>query len=450
MHFLQLDVDLVLTILSHLPPPDAFQLALTCKSLHEVSMQRRLSHIAVSQTWTRVRLYKFCKYVATSDLRLRCVTGLSLSFFPPSPSGKTTAYDLAPLFAWVIRRMTRLAYLRCTRLGHVLKATPCLVDAIAEHTTLTRIEFRSSDDEMLRLLSRMESRPSSVFCSFASTGNTGPSVPISEFLGRFSKSLVALELACSLPLVFEKWTGTASWRCGSVRHLTLSHSVIKKLPIIARTFPRVKTLRIVFASITDPHVPVEWPTIDYLSTTCPVMLSHPVRRMSLHASATWSIILYPEMLSRSSPIVLACQADPLSINCVARFAHCVKFLQLFVPDVPNARGYAYTDDLLKVLLPKLTFVPLEGITLMLRLDFELDEMSSHVYAEAIASCCPSVRYVGLTAHTTDAGAVVDREAINYVWYEVISRGGRGGPKLSVLSEGEGTCTLNLSHFDRNL
>ena len=45
VNIMQLDLDVIYAIMSHINPKDAFPLALTCTSMHEPAMRRRLSQI---------------------------------------------------------------------------------------------------------------------------------------------------------------------------------------------------------------------------------------------------------------------------------------------------------------------------------------------------------------------------------------------------------------------
>lgn len=333
MHILDLNLDVVHTMLSYVERKDMLPLATTCTSLYEPVMQHRLAHINTGSFTKREDLREYCDYMLCDARRPRYLTSVVISRWPEASAGDNDNHREAELFAQVIRQTARLATVKCCMQLDESQTAPFLLDAITSITTLTSIELALHDDDMLYVLSSLRSDPYRLGCCFWSPRQgVELGVPIPRLLDQLTAfshlHTLELELADASFFPLERGTPDEVKTLPSVRELTLVQPAPLNLHLAARVFPSVETLYLSQPPDTnEPQVPFAWPSVDYLSTNCAVAVTSHVRHVSVAASprCTQSSIA---MLHRLLPSVIECNVDRAYLQAVALLPQPVRFLQL--------------------------------------------------------------------------------------------------------------------------
>lgn len=329
MHFLDLDLDVVHTIISHVDQKDMLQLATTCTSLYEPVMCQRLARLDTGNFTKRANLRKYFGYMLRDACRPQYLSSVALSSWP-------RAYEDADddcgteQFAQIIRQATRLTTLKCCPGNTECSAKPFL-DAITSVKTLTSLELGLHDEDMLHVVSTLQSDPYRLLCWFLSPRDGAePRVPVPHFFSKFvaSSHLRQLELVNAPPSLFETGECDAVATLPSVRELIISQPVPSNLHLAPRIFPNVETLYLTHLTKKDqPQVPFAWPSVDYLSTDFEVAITGPVHHVSILAMSPCAQS-YSDMLHRLRPSILECYLDQMYMQAVARLPQPMPFLHL--------------------------------------------------------------------------------------------------------------------------
>ena len=331
MHFLDLNLDVVHTILSYVDQKDMLQLATTCTSLYEPVMRRRLAHVDTGSFTKRNHFRRYCDYMLRDTRRPRYLSSITISRWPEVHEDTLDCCE-GELFAQIVRQATQLTVLKCCMLPAGCRAAEPLLDAITSVKTLTSIQLALHDEDMYRVLSALQSNPYHLLCWFQSPrDDVEPRVPVPHFLANLAASshLRTLELVDASPFLFS--CGEPDGVGGtlpSVRELTISQTAPSNLHHAARVFPNVETLCLSQPTDTnEPQVPFAWPSVDYLSTNFAVAITSPVRHVAVAASSRCTQSS-SAMLRRASPAVLECYVDRAYLQAVALLPRPVRFLQL--------------------------------------------------------------------------------------------------------------------------
>lgn len=308
MHLLDLNLDVVHTILSYVDRKDMLELAATCASLHEPVMRCYAAYINTGNFKKRGALHEYCDYILCDARRSRYLTSVVIPSWPEAPSEDN--YGEAERFAQLICRTERLTSVKCGMFPYGSQAVPVLLDAIASVATLTSVELALNDDDMLRVLSSLKSDPYQIVCWFQSpgVGTCIPRLPFLDLLAAFPH-LHTLELINASPFLFEYGTSDEAISLPSVRELTVVQSTPSDLHPVARVFPNVETLHLSRPSdMMEPQVSFAWPSVNYLSTNYAVPITSHVRHVSIVTSPRCSPSSIA-MLHCLVPLVIECYID---------------------------------------------------------------------------------------------------------------------------------------------
>ncbi|KAI0734773.1 hypothetical protein C8Q72DRAFT_914439 [Fomitopsis betulina] len=436
MHFLDLDFDLVHTILSYVDHEDMLQLATTCTSLYEPMVQHRLAQVNTENFIQRENFRKYCDYMLCDARRPRYLTGIAVARFPQA-STEDNSYHDEELFAQIIRQTTRLNLVQCAIYPDDFQSAPVLLDAIASVTTLTSLDLTLYDDDMLRILSSLQSNPYQLVCRFQSPAERvePPCAPIPRFLGLLAafSHLHTLDLINASPVLFERGDSDEAMTLPSVRVLTVRHRTYPNLHLAACIFPNVESLDLPLGT-NELQIPFAWPSIRYLSTRYPVAITTHVHHISIPIFLGRGTHPSTAMLHRLSPSVIDINIDRAGLQAVAHLPQPIRFLQLCTAASLNVGLQQYLHDYLAILKE----VPLVGLTLKLPTSMKGNADHAHslrAMCTWMASCVPSLKYVGLAwfTYSRNAKHTIDSSS----WFEVTTRPDCNSPWLMPLSTSEG-------------
>ncbi|TFY53292.1 hypothetical protein EVJ58_g9529 [Rhodofomes roseus] len=474
MDLFTLNADVLTIILSLVDPYDAFQLSLTCRAAQAIAVPRfleavvfplpwlcspnaRRSPLAYPELYECFRTYMF----AHGSNRLRQLKSLTLAedafciqYGSQHLEPPRYTFTLAAPLADVVRYAVELRKIRIDHSEAIFDAAPQLADAIANLPQLQEICFFGADVSTLELLSRTQSRPRKVELRIIEYSNTietwwGQYVRGgNRFLSNFTESLEVLSLCGGLDIIEELEPGTV-WP--AVVELRLARGPTANLQAMSCAFPNLRRLHVECppAAIVAPID--QWRALDFVLTTHPLPLQYPVRHLKMNWFSLGPYVPTPQhqalvdsttvMLRNTQPIVLECSACKSTYSCIARNAPSVRFLR--ITGAPSRhhteKERQLTNDRADALLTYdfslLKALPLKGIAIVLQRHRPWREIAHwEQYAHVIATCIPTLEYVGLR-QKAKAWAPVDQwdGPEPYVWYHVAERSGRNEPVVEHIS-----------------
>ncbi|KZT64164.1 hypothetical protein DAEQUDRAFT_48666 [Daedalea quercina L-15889] len=481
-----LNADVLSTILSYTGPYDALQLSLTCRDAQRAALPRFLASVVFPSPWLcssseepepeppvhrHPELYeRFRSYMlADGSYRLRQLKALALGedAFCVHYGGQGSyaprhAFTLAAPLADVIRGAAGLHTIRVAHADAIFDAVPQLADAIASLPQLQEVCFYDADVSTLEVLSRMHSRPRKVsvrIVEYTGVAQTWWGQYVrggSRFLCNFTETLEVLSLIGGLDILEELEPDTV-WPV--VRELKLARGPSVNLQVMSNAFPHLRRLHVECPAAT--FIPVDqWRELDFVFTTHPLPLQHPVRHLKMSWFSLGPYVPTPQhqalvdstnvMLRNTQPVVLECSACKSIYSCIARNAPSVHFLR--ITGAPTRRHSEserqLSDDMAEALLTYdfslLKILPLKGAAVVLQRCRPWCEPSHWMrYARVIAACIPTLEYVGLRQQVM-ARSPVDQwdGSERYMWYRITGREEKNEPVIEILSEEEG----NSIHF----
>ncbi|PCH39623.1 hypothetical protein WOLCODRAFT_29663 [Wolfiporia cocos MD-104 SS10] len=429
---LDLNDDVLATILSFVRPADAIQLALTCHDAYSVAMPRYLSDVALGDTDPAVmsgpdQISLFCKYMlADVARRLRHLKALHIreGAFSRDAEGRddwVSDYSCAPILAETLRQAFNLRTLAIHDLEPLLAAEPALADAFAPLTRLRDVAFHYIGKCTLQMLKLTTCHPQRLEFGMWKDGArvSGDTAAFYTYAG----SLCTLNLwqcACLLESLSEDYVSHG------VRTLGLGGR-IPFLSMAARQFPNAT--RITFAeecSIGEEAPVAAWSALDYVEGNMPIpFFACRVRRIDLRFtlgaklrpfSAETAFARTVEMLRQTSPVVLALKIDPALGP--AKLAQLVavlprlRFLELAL----HTEERQDADRWMKEYVPCLAKTPLVGLAL--RGQGRPD--AAPEIARLAAATIPTLAHAGVCP------------AQRWTWFRA-ERAARGEPVLEALS-----------------
>ena len=336
VNILQLNLDVIHAIMSHIDPQDVFPLALTCTSMQEVAMRRYLAHVEIHDC-TEEALGLFCSCMARNAHRPQYLLSIAITSWPRDyvvqPMDQPKDSDTMVRLSHIISQATQLSELVWLARGSSLPAPDCLLNAITGIRTLSAVTLSLPREDLRRVFSGMKSRPHTIMCMLADTENQSWNLArdLCNFADAGPLHTLSLKVKEALTLTTgEHWGDVRCWP--SVKNLTIDrYGVIGSpldLSLLSRAFSGVKWLGLFQEPKDFTAEPFTWPSVDFLRTAFPVKLTTAVRHVNytLYNKPRRDDLL--EMLGRLRPSVLECEVDGIRLSDLVDFGLPVKFLQL--------------------------------------------------------------------------------------------------------------------------
>ncbi|EED79516.1 predicted protein [Postia placenta Mad-698-R] len=252
--FLDLNDDVLTTIVSDFTTKDSLQLSLVARRVHLLAKHQALSSVTMKSMQAVMRI---CTYMLDDVVgRLQWIRRLSVSVgLPYQGSGIFTQHNYPQkleealralgLLTSLFKHASGLRHLHISPLEDLLVFYPPLLDAIYAHTNLAELELLQCDGcEALKLLDELLSQPRNLMLEVR-TQDADKDAIISR-IGRFHE-LRALSLYglytphYPVRMDTEHFMRSLHHSWPKVTDLTLAHCEIQ-LPAILRAFPNLRAL----------------------------------------------------------------------------------------------------------------------------------------------------------------------------------------------------------------
>ncbi|KZT66528.1 hypothetical protein DAEQUDRAFT_730080 [Daedalea quercina L-15889] len=447
MHILSLDLDVVHVILSEIPPTDALSLSLTCRAAHTVAYPRFLSEVVLGHPWRRSgpdRLLQFCtSMLADAALRvlyLRELTIHKTAFQPKrtaSPHGILDSAAMAFL-AEVLRYAVNLRRLCIHDTEELLATMPEFRCTLSALPGLQDVRLLHAGTRALEVLIAFVSQPRRLELDLSGLPVDMEIVPYypAQRISNLMENLTNLKLS--------RVTGVALmirpehvWP--RVQQLEIFGD-LQSLATFAPVFPNLRHLSLVCSYVEDVFTQVTWPDLDHVSTSCPIPLQGPVRRLELMYDLDILLDSMPysvwapgtmSLLQKTMPVVLACSPNMQILRYIANVVTSVRVLQILAYQSihPDNAGAEDVEAWLKCHVPVLTNVPLIGFTFLRRLSKPIPASELARLVGLVASQIPSLKYIGFNLAACGKGQSQWNEC-EYTWYSVGASEPRVGEGVS--------------------
>ncbi|KAH9830145.1 uncharacterized protein C8Q71DRAFT_787530 [Rhodofomes roseus] len=458
MNLLSLDLDVVHVILSEIKPTDAFRLALTCRAAHDVAYPRFLSEVVLGHPWRRTgpdRLVQFCTaMLADASLRILHLRELIIhkTAFQPTRSTSThSVLDSAAMafLAEVLKYAVNLRSICIHDTEELLETMPEFRWPLASLPNLQDVRFLHAGTRALDVLVSFGSQPRRLEIDFSGlpTDMDAPPPYKHEVLQNLMRNLVSMKLSrvagMTLAIPAEHvWPKVEQFEI---------FGDLQSLQTFASVFPNLRRLSLVSSYVEDGLHPVSWPYLDHVSTSCPIPLDGPVRRMELMYDLDVLLDSMPysvwapgtmSLLQKTMPVVLACSPNMQILRWIANIVKSVRVLQVYVfqPIHPDNAGIEDVDTWLKCYVPILSAVPLVAFTIARGLSKAVPAAELSRLASFAAAQIPTLKYVGFNL-TAAWKSQSEWSNCEYSWYRVMrteAADASTNPAVVALSDLEGS------------
>ncbi|KAH9942826.1 hypothetical protein B0H21DRAFT_749583 [Amylocystis lapponica] len=312
MHLLDLNHDVLSTIVHSLSTDDAFNLSATARAIHSLAMQRALSEVYL---WCPEQTSGFCTYMlADIDGRLHWLQRLEIpgeAFNVYNHNEETFAeegdFSSATALADVLGRARNLRHLSLSCTNYLLQIEPRIGDAVAALQELASLELNDVGAPALGMMSRLRSSPRELVLFLSPPDRNGQVSPFDLIARLENLRSLSVSWLRNTNLQLPRGRGArAKWP--TLHTLSLAMSSGRLHPFVD-AFPGVRVLTLRNTSMLevdylgtpmyDPTGTMCWPRLDHVHAnlylgcplTCPVRwleLESPLKPASVHALQSMS------------------------------------------------------------------------------------------------------------------------------------------------------------------